>query len=469
LALVFTSVSFLFFFLPLFFVIYFLTPTIRGKNAVTLVFSLVFYAWGEPTFVLVLLASIALNTAAALLIDRREGRVRAAALGIAVTLNLLLLATFKYSTFIAENVNALLAPTGRALPVPNLALPLGISFFTFHGLSYLIDVYRRRFGANRNLSEVALYIALFPQLVAGPIVRYKTVAKQLHARTHRLDRITAGARIFIIGLAQKVLIADQVVPPVNVVFDHLALPTMGDAWIGLLAYTMQIYYDFAGYSNMAVGLGLIIGFSLPRNFRLPYTAQSITEFWRRWHISLSSWLRDYLYIPLGGNRGGVWQTYRNLITVFLLCGLWHGASWTYVLWGCYHGTFLVLERVGLARLLALLAPPLRGLYALIVVMGGWVLFRAHDLAAARRMYAGLLGRHGFGPIGFDVWASLQPVVLLALLVGALLAIVPRWVRLAYLPNPTRGAVAGAWSFGLLLLAMLSVAAGTYRPFLYFRF
>ena len=350
--MVFSSITFLFYFLPIFLVLYFITPTIQGKNVITLAFSLIFYAWGEPQFIVVLLFSIAFNFLAALAIDDREGPARKAALAVAVTGNLLVLATFKYANFVTGNLAGLLAPLGLSLATTNIHLPLGISFFTFHCLSYVIDIYRRRFRANRNPIDIALYISLFPQLVAGPIVRYKTVARQLDARRFTFGRASVGARIFIVGLAQKVLVADVVAPLVQVAFDQLPHRSLVEAWIGLIAYTVQIYFDFAGYSNMAIGLGIVLGFTFPRNFRMPYTSLSITEFWRRWHMSLSSWLRDYLYIPLGGNRGSNAQTYRNLVMVFLLCGLWHGANWTFVLWGAWHGAFLVIERLGLGSALA---------------------------------------------------------------------------------------------------------------------
>ena len=228
---------------------------------------------------------------------------------------------------------------GDTFALPGLALPLGISFFTFHAISYLIDVHRGGVAPNRNLLSVAIYIAMFPQLVAGPIIRYHTIARRLTGRRMTLGRVSAGLRIFVIGLAQKVLIADEVARVAEAVFDKLAAPSLAEAWLGLGAYTIQIYFDFCGYSNMAIGLGLALGFAFPRNFRLPYTARSITEFWRRWHISLSQWLRDYLYIPLGGSRGTAAGTYRNLILVFLVCGLWHGANWTFVIWGAHHGAF----------------------------------------------------------------------------------------------------------------------------------
>src|ERR1700760_1171533 len=390
--MVFSSITFLFYFLPIFLAAYFLTPTIQGKNVITLLFSLVFYAWGEPRFVIVLLISIAFNFCAGLLIDSREGPTRRLALAVAVAGNLLLLGVFKYANFITANLTSVLHPLGARSFATDIALPLGISFFTFHCLSYIIDVYRRRFRANRNPIDIALYISLFPQLVAGPIVRYKTVACQLDARRFTLGRASVGARIFIIGLAQKVLVADVVAPLVQVAFDQVHGRSLVEAWIGLIAYTVQIYFDFAGYSNMAIGLGIVLGFTFPRNFRMPYTSLSITEFWRRWHMSLSSWLRDYLYIPLGGNRGSNAQTYRNLVMVFLLCGLWHGANWTFVLWGAWHGAFLVIERLGLKSVLARLSAPAAWAYALLAVMGGWVLFRSANLTEAISYYASLVGR-----------------------------------------------------------------------------
>ncbi|HEX3574034.1 MAG TPA: MBOAT family O-acyltransferase [Rhodopila sp.] len=442
---------------------------------VTLLCSLIFYGWGEPWFVLVLLASIAFNTVGAVVMDGCNGRSRSMALGIAVGANLLLLGAFKYANFIAANLDVVLRPIGLGVDPPNIPLPLGISFFTFHCLSYVIDVYRRRFRANRDPIQVALYIALFPQLVAGPIVRYKTVARQLRLRRHKLAYASAGARIFIIGLAQKVLIADPLARLVEVVFDRTPLPSMVESWMGLLGYTIQIYYDFAGYSNMAIGLGLVLGFTFPRNFRLPYASLSITEFWRRWHMSLSAWLRDYLYIPLGGNRFGSVRTYRNLLTVFVLCGLWHGANWTFVLWGCWHGSFLVLERLRFGRRLAWFPQPLRWAYVMLAVMGGWVLFRSRDLSTAGLVYAGLAGRHGVGAMSLDMHAALNTNAIVSLLAGCGLAVLPRWVRGDALASRVRlpaGLFASAdavWTFGLLVLAMIFVAAGTYSPFLYFRF
>ena len=419
--MVFSSVTFLFYFLPIFLAAYVLTPTVAAKNVVTLLFSLVFYAWGEPRFLLILLFSIAFNYLAAIL-DRPQRAARAAT-GRSPSpspVNLMVLGVFKYANFVTANFAALLKPLGLDFGHTNIELPLGISFFTFHCLSYIIDVYRRRFRANRDPVDVALYISLFPQLVAGPIVRYKTVARQLDRRRQTLGRASVGARIFIIGLAQKVLVADVVAPLVSGrLRPRSRTGRMPEAWIGLLAYTIQIYFDFAGYSNMAIGLGIVLGFTFPRNFNLPYTSLSITEFWRRWHMSLSSWLRDYLYIPLGGNRGSDLKTYRNLVTVFVLCGVWHGANWTFVLWGVWHGAFLVVERLGLKAWLDRLPVAIRWLYALLAVMGGWVLFRSADLATAGDYFASLVGFNGSGDVSFDMHDALSDRAVTMLVLGCL--------------------------------------------------
>jgi len=439
------------------------------KNIVTLLFSLVFYAWGGPRFLLILLFSIAFNYVMAIVIDRREGLSRKQALAIGVAGNLLVLGLFKYANFITGNVAELLKPLGLELTPTNIELPLGISFFTFHCLSYIIDVYRRRFRANRDPVDVALYISLFPQLVAGPIVRYKTVARQLDKRRFTLGRASAGARIFIVGLAQKVLVADIVAPLAQVAFDHSPHRGLAEAWIGLLAYSIQIYFDFAGYSNMAIGLGIVLGFTFPRNFRLPYTSVSITEFWRRWHMSLSLWLRDYLYIPLGGNRGTNLKTYRNLVTVFVLCGAWHGANWTFILWGVWHGVFLVVERLGLGALLKRIPVSARWLYALLAVMGGWVMFRAADLKTALDYYASLAGFNGAGDISFDMHNALTERAMATLAIGCLLATAPRFIRRLSAPIPVRAIGDFAWTFAILIFSMVTVAAGAYSPFLYFKF
>lgn len=470
--MLFASPTFLFGFLPLSIALYFATPGVERRNGVLLAASWLFYAWGEPIFIGLLAALTLFNYRAALAIDRREGARRRRALAVAVAVNLLCLGVFKYADLAAATANWLAGPLGVKLPTPRLALPLGISFFTFHALSYLIDVHRGRFGANRSLTQVALYIAFFPQLIAGPIVRYKSIAPRLNRRRTTLGRASAGARIFVIGLAQKLVIADALAPFADAVFDHAGHPGLAESWLGLAAYTLQIYFDFAGYSLMAIGLGLVFGFRLPRNFRRPYASRSITEFWRRWHISLSSWFRDYLYIPLGGNRGPAWRTARNLITVFLLCGLWHGASWTFVLWGAWHGKLLILERIGLGRALKRLPPPLAWAYAMLAVMGGWVLFRSADLGRAVDIWSGLVGLNGAGPLSgaaaMAFTAELRWLIPLsaALAVFGLPSLAGRMARRARAPLVWADTAA---VLCLAILSLLQVASGTYSPFLYFRF
>lgn len=471
--MLFASPGFLFFFLPACLAAYFVSRGMAAKNGVLLVASLIFYAWGEPLFVLLMAGMTLFNYAAARAIDARQGRARRWALGLAVAANLTSLGGFKYLDLAAQTVNLALAPFGLQAPVPHVPLPLGISFFTFHCLSYLIDVWRGRFPANRSLAQTALYIAFFPQLIAGPIVRYKTIARRLARRRHSLGRASVGMRLFVIGLAQKLLLADAFAPLAEAVFDKTATPGMAEAWIGALAYALQIYFDFAGYSTMAIGLGVVFGFSLPRNFRTPYASRSITEFWRRWHISLSSWFRDYLYVPLGGNRGGAARTYRNLAVVFLLCGLWHGASWTFVLWGAWHGAFLAAERAGLGRMLSRAPGPAAWVYAMAAVVGGWVLFRAPGLGQAVQVWRGMAGLNGLAAPGAAVSMSLQP---LHLWLGPLAGVIAIF-GVGWFARPLRtaiGARAMGWAdnlaiAGLLWLAALKVAAGAYSPFLYFRF
>ena len=470
--MLFPSITFLFYFLPLFFLLYCLAPGVTAKNIVLLAASLLFYAWGEPRFVLLLAGQIVLNYSFALAIDAAAGTRRRAVMLVGVAANLLLLGVFKYADFAVGSLNAAFGRETFALP--GIALPLGISFFTFHAISYLIDVYRGERRANRSLLSVAVYIAMFPQLVAGPIVRYHTIARRLTERRMTLGRASAGLRIFVIGLAQKVLIADEVARIAEAVFDKAAHPTMAEAWLGLSAYTIQIYFDFAGYSNMAIGLALALGFVFPRNFRLPYTARSVTEFWRRWHISLSQWLRDYLYIPLGGSRGTEFATYRNLAVVFVCCGLWHGANWTFVIWGVHHGAFLIAERAGLGIVLAR-HPVLARLYLLLAVMSGWVWFRARDLDHALAFFGSLVGTNGVSGISTATAIVAHPVTIGALLAGVVLALVRINIQQALRRMTAR--VAGA-AFALsdtvavalfFALSILSVAAGSYSPFLYFRF
>jgi alginate O-acetyltransferase complex protein AlgI len=484
--MLFSSPIFLFYYLPVLLALYSLLPR-TARNGLLLIASLNFYAWGEQGYILVLVASIGLNYLFGLGVDHLAGRRAVTAMiALAVIVNLGLLGVFKYANFFVDNVNHLRAAWQlEPLQVASVHLPLGISFFTFHALSYVIDIYRRQVRALRNPVDFALYISFFPQSIAGPIVRYHDVADQLAERSITREGLAEGVRRFILGLGKKMLIANSLAAPADAIFglaaDQLTTPL---AWLGLLCYTLQIYFDFSGYSDMAIGLARMFGFQFPENFAYPYVARSITEFWRRWHISLSTWYRDYLYIPLGGNRCRAGRVYANLVIVFCLCGLWHGASWTFVAWGLFHGSFLVIERLGLGRLLARAWTPIGHVYALAVVMLGWVLFRAETLPAALgfvRSLAGWSAASDGQPLGLHLNAE----VALALLAGAIgcMPVLPLLVRardrlVVLCASRVRTAVAvqTAWAFtgvagcGVIFLASLMLlAAGTYNPFIYFRF
>jgi len=470
----FASSNFLLYFFPLFLIFYFLSKTVKVKNAVVVAFSLIFYSASAPAFLVLLIVSIGVNYRLGLGIDERaDDRRRYRLLAWGCVGNLLALGVFKYTGFLIENLNVVLAAAGLHIPVPPIGLPLGISFYSFHAISYLADVAKRKVTANRRFDQFMLYMSMFPQLVAGPIVRYSTVARQLNERRATLGRFSAGMRIFVIGLSWKLLIADQVAPIADYVFDTAHAPSMVVAWIGVYAYAMQIYFDFGGYSAMAVGLGIMIGFTLPRNFRIPYSALDVTSFWRRWHMSLSAWLRDYLYIPLGGSRGTDIQTYRNLWLVFLLCGLWHGAGWTFVIWGAHHGLFLVLERAGLGAVLRRLPRPIAHLYTLLVVFSGWVWFRANDLHSALEMFRALVGLNGFDGVPIQMRFMLSPVVWAVLLVAGALSLW-KWPRFQSIRIFARGtlpyAVVDTAVMSLLFLVCFVLArSSSYSPFLYYRF
>ena len=397
----------------------------------------------------------------------------------AIVANLAVLAIFKYANFATANINALapiLAITPLALA--SIPLPLGISFFTFHAISYVVDVYKGNAHAERNLPRFALYILLFPQLIAGPIIRWRDIAAQLPARDERFADFAWGVRRFVLGLGKKVLIANTLGAVADRIFGLPAAElTTPLAWLGLVCYTLQIYFDFSGYSDMAIGLMRMFGFRILENFDYPYVSRSIREFWRRWHISLSNWFRDYLYIPLGGNQRGERRAYANLVLVFLLCGLWHGASWPFVLWGVWHGTFLVLERAALDGILRRLGP-FAHLYAMLAVMGGWVLFRCETLAQAGHFYAALAGFGPGDPGRTPVAEFLDPFVAFMLVVGIVFATplarrVGRWRDEASAIAGLQGKVALALDMGwigvVFFLSTAFLAAGTYNPFIYFRF
>ena len=483
----FNSQIFLHLFLPAALLIYHGVPAVvrlRGRphtlfaNLFLFGASLFFYAWGEYAYTLVLYLSFVVNyflaRTAEILATRNRSTTPVAAL--AVALNLALLIWFKYVGFII----AVLAERGFAVRLPGLPdhLPIGISFFTFQAISYVLDVCRKEVPAERSYLNFGLYVFLFPHLIAGPIVRYRDIAAQLAVRPVGLERFAEGVRRFGIGLAKKLLLADTFAEAADAAFGRSDLPvsaaelSMAAAWFGALFYGLQIYFDFGGYSDMAIGLGKLFGFDFLENFRYPYIAQSVTEFWRRWHISLSTWFRDYVYIPLGGNRSGSAKTYRNLLIVFVLCGVWHGANWTFFFWGLYHGAFLALERLGFGAAVGRLPQPMRHAYALVAVGCGWILFRANDLDHARDYFESLVRIDGGTVTAGDIW---NPKLGLALPAGLLvcLPVVP-WIerKVSARGEALRNLLGLCGTVGIAacyLGASIQMAAKTYSPFIYFRF
>ena len=481
--MVFSSTIFLFFFLPLTLLAYFVVGP-RGRNAILLAASLLFYAWGETVYLLVMLFSIAANYLFGLLIDqaRQRGRRGRLAFVFAVATNLGLLGFFKYANFFVDNLNQLLQVLGAApVEVGRVHLPIGISFFTFQALSYIIDLYRDETRVQRSLLNFALYKALFPQLIAGPIVRYRDVAREIERRTVSLHDFASGVQRFIIGLGKKVLIANVMGRAADTIFATPAetLPATL-AWTGAIAFMLQIYFDFSGYSDMAIGLGRMFGFHFLENFNYPYIARSVREFWRRWHISLSTWFRDYLYIPLGGNRHGPVRTGANLLLVFLLCGLWHGASWTFLIWGVYHGIFLVLERVpAVRRLLDRLPAPVQHAYVLLVVLVGWVFFRADTFAHALAYLEAMVDFSRPPLFNSQLFLALNnefSLTLAAAVIGStpVFMLLQRWrAGRPIVPAPAMrwlAATAQVGSLGFVLVySIAAVLGGAHNPFLYFRF
>ena len=467
--MVFSSTTFLFIFLPVVFLAYIpLGPRLR--NILLLFASLVFYAWGEPVFVFVMLASIGINYAFARLIDRgKTDQAKRGFVAIAMVINLLLLIVFKYTNFIVDNINAVF---NLQINVPHISLPIGISFFTFQAMSYIIDVYREKNRSEKSILNVALYISFFPQLIAGPIVKYHDIAEQISKREMTTDKVFYGLRRFIIGLSKKLLIANTVGQVADSIF--AAAPaelSAGIAWLGAITYVLQIYFDFSGYSDMAIGLASLFGFELKENFNYPYISQSIKEFWRRWHISLSTWFKEYLYIPLGGNRKGYIRTGVNMFIVFLCTGIWHGAAWNFVVWGLFNGLFLLLENY------KVLQPEkwpriFRHVYAALVFIIGFTIFRAPDMSFATQfissMFTGratLTSRWIFAEIGTPFMWS----VLIIAIVAAMPIIPKIKATMTEKQGPLLEQIAYGVTLMLLVLCILNISSSTFNPFIYFRF
>ncbi len=459
--MVFASFLFLFWFLPAFLPIYGALPP-RWRNLWLTIGSFVFYGWWRPHYVLLMLGSTLLDYLAARAMGATDsGRRRQLWVVVSVVSNLGLLAWFKYANLFAATWNEV-APWPMAWE--QVLLPVGISFFTFQSMSYTIDVYRGEVKPVRSFLDLLCFVSMFPQLVAGPIVRYREVAPQLAQRSTGLLQASDGVFLFAIGFVKKVLIADRVAPLVAATFG-VAEPGLLPSWLGALAYTVQIYFDFSGYSDMAIGLGLLLGFHFPSNFLSPYRAHSITEFWRRWHVSLSTWLRDYLYVPLGGNRRGPLRTYFNLALVMLLGGLWHGAQWTFLLWGAWQGLWLILERrFGRNALYGALPVAMQVLCTFVLVVFGWVIFKAANVHELWSMWSGMVGAHGLGAV--PQLGNQAPLAFGALLIGLLVAFVlPRSDVLVRRFQPL--VMLGV--FGLFLLAVCQLLATDFVPFLYFQF
>ncbi len=462
----FSSLLFLFLYLPLVLLGYYILPW-KCRNLFLLIVNLIFYGWGEPVLILIMLISIAVNFVCGILIEnhRHNERLKKVFLIISLVVSLGLLGAFKYLGFLTDILRQL--PVFAFLPKIKLALPIGISFYTFQTLSYTVDVYRREVPAQRSFVAFGTYVSFFPQLIAGPIVRYSDVAGQLVGREESVSKFASGIRRFSVGLAKKVLIANQM----GLLWDTLrTTPDMGvaGAWVGIIAFSLQLYFDFAGYSDMAIGLGRMFGFEFIENFNYPYISKSITEFWRRWHISLGSWFRDYVYIPMGGNRCKIPRHIFNLFIVWGLTGLWHGANFNFVLWGLYYFVLLVLEKYVYGKVLEKLPSFIKHIYALFFIILGWTLFYFEDFGALT-LHLGMM----FGQSGFSVGKDALSIIIsyIPLLTVSLLACVPVW-RNIYSKIHTKkwsGLIETVLVFAVIIICTAALVNDSYNPFLYFRF
>lgn len=467
--MVFSGLTFLLLFLPAVLLVYFIVPK-RFKNAVLFLFSLLFYAWGESVYVVLMLFSTVLDFSCGKVVDRYRGTPKAKiGLLVSVFVNLGLLCLFKYTDFFITTINSI---TGTAIPLLNLPLPIGISFYTFQTMSYTIDVYRGDAKVQNNIISFGAYVSLFPQLIAGPIVRYQTIADQINDRTHSFDKFGDGVKRFAVGLAKKVLLANNIGLLWSAVSKtDISQLSVVSAWLGAIAFAFQIYFDFSGYSDMAIGLGKIFGFDFLENFNYPYISKSVTEFWRRWHISMGTWFRDYVYIPLGGNRKRFAVQIRNIAVVWLLTGFWHGASWNYVLWGVFYGILLIIEKLFLLKYLNKAPSFIGHIYAVICILIGWVFFAFEDISQGLDYLKVMFG----GASAFVTNETMyQMISYLPLLLICLVASTPvgkiLYGKLKKLKNSTLTSLVSI--SGMLAVTVLSTAyliSGSYNPFLYFRF
>ena len=464
--MLFSSIVFLFTFLPVTLLVYHLVPG-RMKNIVLLLCSLVFYAWGEPVYVILMILSILFNYVSGIDIERNlENPFKAKqSVVIAVGVNLLILGFFKYYGFLIESLNAVLPVE---LPYKELALPVGISFYTFQTLSYIIDVYRGKVQVQRNLVSFGVYVTMFPQLIAGPIVKYKAVAEDLDYRKHTIENFALGTRRFTVGLAKKVLLANAIgrLWEQSLAAQQVGTLTVFGSWLGLLAFGFQIYFDFSSYSDMAIGLGQIFGFRFNENFDYPYLSCSVSEFWRRWHMSLTSWFREYLYIPLGGNRGGTAKTLRNIVIVWFCTGFWHGASWNFVLWGLYFAAWLILEKYVLHDLLENTPRWMRRIYTLLAVFVGWGIFAIEDITKCGQYLAICFGQSVVWSAADAYTLRSYAVILVILIIASTTVGKQTWQRL---PERAQKVATPILMLAGLFLCTAYLVDSSYNPFLYFRF
>lgn len=465
--MVFSSLLFLFRFLPIVLIAYYVCPK-RFRNAVLFLLSLVFYAWGEPVYVVLMLFSTLVDYTHGLLAEKyltQKNTFKAKCIvASSVIINLALLGFFKYADFLIGVFNSI---TGLSVPLLELGLPIGISFYTFQTMSYTIDVYRKDAKAEKNIITFGCYVAMFPQLIAGPIVRFKTVAKQLKSRTCTLEKFKEGILRFTVGLGKKVLLANNAGLLWDQVFGDLAMGdiTVLSAWLGIIAFAFQIYFDFSGYSDMAIGLGKIIGFEFEENFNYPYISKSITEFWRRWHISLGTWFREYVYIPLGGNRK---HGLRNLIIVWLLTGVWHGANFNFMLWGIYYGLFLILEKYVIHKWINLWPKWIQHLYTLVIVLFGWILFAYEDISVGFIHLKSMFGIGTSSVAGVGIYYLYTNIVLILLLcIGS--TSLPKRLTAILKNKKIYPVLEMVFLICIWILSIAYLVDATYNPFLYFRF
>lgn len=472
--MVFSSLIFLFAYLTVTLALYYVVPNIKWRNAVLFVVSMLFYGWGEPLYIIVMLISILDAYIFGFFIEKyRDNRKKARMfMVISISINLVFLLFFKYCNFFIENLRLLPFLTDAIHPIEGLKLPIGISFYTFQIMSYTIDLYRGQTGVQKNFIAFGTYVTLFPQLIAGPIVRYRDVDDQLTERTESVDKFASGVHRFIVGLGKKVLIGDAAAA----IYEYFKAageiePTTMGAWMIMICYTLHIYYDFSGYSDMAIGLGKMVGFTFLENFNYPYIADSITDFWRRWHMSLGTWFKEYVYIPLGGNRVGRLKQYRNIAIVWFLTGFWHGASWNFILWGVYFGVILMLEKTFLLKLFDRLPRFVRHIYALLLIGIGWIIFSYTDAAAGLSCFAALFGIGTKAFANSVVWYQLLHSLPLLTIAGIGATPLPSrlWNKLA----EKKPVVTGIGGIALAILSFVVVVSylvdSTFSPFLYFIF